>query len=265
MRFLLVAMTLASVVVPRLARADDPTESRVLTAPTAWLPPAGGAIVTATLDHRFDGSAVVGYSLGDFAAIDVGTDTDVRSCETCEGDADPLYLGRASFRLGLRQDRLFRGSPALLAGVRTTFANQGRVGDVRVAEAYAVASLELGPLKLHGGGEVVDAAMGETELGPTVRPFGGIEWTPGQYPNTTVLVDLAYVPLLEHRVVEPVVKLEWMAGFGVRYNALRDWGAIELAVRVREAEGLGDTTVMVRVNGVLDPAHPFGKKPRPKR
>lgn len=259
MRFLLVAM-LAAIVPVRSARADDPPESRVLTAPTAWLPPAGGVVLTTTLDHRFDGSAVIGYSLGGLAAIDVGTDTDVRTCETCEGDADPLFLGRAGFRIGLAQNKLFRGSPAVLTGVRTTFANQGRVGDVRVSEAYVVASRELGPVALHAGAQLVNAAMGDVALGTKLRPIGGLEWTPGQYPNTTVLVDIAYVPLLRHGLGE--VDLEWIAGFGVRYNALRDWGAIELAVRVREDEGLGDTTVMVRLNGVLDPAHPFGKKPK---
>lgn len=249
---------LAAIVSSRPAYAEDPSESRVLTAPTAWLPPAGGVVVTATLDHRFDGSAVIGYSLGGLAAIDLGTDTDVRTCETCDGDANPLVLGRAGFRMGVRQDKAFRGSPALLVGVRTTFANRGRVGDVKVSEAYVVASRVLGPVKLHAGVQAVDAAMGQVDLGVTARPIGGLEWTPGQYPNTTVLADLAYVPLLKHGQGD--VDLEWMAGVGVRYNALRDWGAIELAVRVREAEGLGDTTVMVRLNGVFDPANPFGKK-----
>ncbi len=259
MRLLLPAVAiLAATGTP--ARADDPSESRVLTAPTAWLPPAGGMVVTATLDHRFDGSAVVGYSLGGLASIDVGTDADVRSCETCDRDAEPLFLGRAGFRMGVRQGRIFRGSPAMLVGVRTTFANQGRVGDVTVSEAYLVASRELGPVKLHAGAQAVDAAMGGVELGVKLRPIAGVEWTPGQYPNTTVLADIAYVPLLRHGLGE--VGLEWIGGVGVRYNALRDWGAIELAVRVREDEGLGDTTVMVRLNGVIDPAHPFGKKPK---
>jgi len=258
MRLFLAAAAIASIALPRLAAADDPTESRVLTAPTAWLPPTGGVVVTTTLDHRFDGSAVIGYNLGGLAAIELGADTDVRSCETCNGDAEPLYLGRAGFRMGLRQDRLFRGSPAWLLGARITFANQGRVGDVKVSEVYLVASRELGPVKLHAGLQAVDAAMGDVELGPTVRPIAGLEWTPGQYPNTTVLADLAYVPLLEHGM--RAVELEYLAGVGVRYNALRDWGAIELAVRIREGEGLADTTVMVRLNAVLAPAQPFGRK-----
>ena len=38
-----------------------------------------------------------------------------------------------------------------------------------------------------------------------------------------VLTDIAYVPLLRHGTGE--IDLEWVAGVGVRYNALRDWGA----------------------------------------
>ena len=73
-----------------------------------------------------------------------------------------------------------------------------------------------------------------------------------------MIADLAYVPLIRDGA-DPA--LEWVAGVGVRYLAFRDWGAIELGVRVREDDGLGDATVMVRLNGVLDPAHPFGKRP----
>ena len=40
-------------------------------------------------------------------------------------------------------------------------------------------------------------------------------------------------------------------GGGVRYQALT-WGSIELDVRHRQDEGLGASTVMVRVNGVLE-------------
>ena len=45
--------------------------------------------------------------------------------------------------------------------------------------------------------------------------------------------------------------LEWVAGWGVRYQALR-WSSVELLVRHREDEGLGDSTVMIRVNAALD-------------
>jgi hypothetical protein len=42
---------------------------------------------------------------------------------------------------------------------------------------------------------------------------------------------------------------EWLAGWGVRYEAL-SWGAIELDVRHREGEGLAGSTALVRVTGV---------------
>lgn len=255
MRIALV-VALASVIGgPRLAAAEDPTASRALTAPTAWLPPSGGLVLTTTMDHRFDGSAVIGYGLGP-GALELGTDTDVRVCATCDGDAAPIYLGRAAFKMGLAQDRPFRGMPAIAIGVRATFGSSGGAR-VRVTEAFAVASRVVGPLVVHAGAQAVDASADGVELGVSIKPIAALEWTPGQYPNTTVVTDLAFVPLI--RAGDPT--LEWVAGAGVRYNALRDWGAIELAVRVREDEGLGDTTVMVRLNGVLDPRHPFGKKP----
>jgi hypothetical protein len=254
-------VALASVIgVPRLAAAEEPTVSRALTAPTAWLPPSGGLVLTTTMDHRADSSAVVGFGLGGLGALEVGTDTDVRTCLTCDGDADAIYLGRAGFKMALAQNQLFRGMPGLAVGVRTTFASSGR-SRVRVSEAFAVASRVVGPVVLHAGAQAVDASVGDAELGVTIRPIAALEWTPGQYPNTTVVLDVAYVPLIRDATPD----LEWVGGAGVRYNALRDWGAIELAVRVREDEGLGDTTVMVRLNGVLDPRHPFAKKPLPKR
>jgi hypothetical protein len=64
------------------------------------------------------------------------------------------------------------------------------------------------------------------------------------------MADLVYEPLFARSADATSVKPEWMAGWGVRYQAF-DWGAIELAVRHRENEGLGDSTVMVRLNGVI--------------
>lgn len=264
MRPLLAVVASASIGLglPGLAAAEsEPATPRVLTAPTAWLPPPGAVVGTGTLDHRFDGSAVVGLGIGGIAAIDLGTDTDVRGCKTCEDDASPLYLGRATFRMGTHQNALFRGMPALLVGVRTTFTSSKTdgFGRVRVTEAYGVVSRTLGhrdvgELRLHAGVVAIDAAMGNDELGAKVRATGGFEFTPVQYPRTVLMADLAYVPLLRDTPTpddKPIV-LEWVAGWGVRYQAFA-WGAIELAVRHRENEGLGDSTVMVRVQGVFLP------------
>jgi hypothetical protein len=228
----------------RLAAAE-PVRDRVLTAPTAWLPAAGTLVGTAGVDQRGDGDVIVGYGLGELAEVTVGGDTDVRRCDGCGGRATPLRLGRAAFRLGARPDTWFAGQPALVFGVRTTFA-----GPARVSEAYVVASRTLGPLRLHAGGQVTDAAADADagtvapRLRKTMRPLAGFEWTPAQYPRTTLLADLAWVPRFD--LTGPT--LEWLAGWGVRYNALA-WGAIELDVRHRQGEGLGDSTVMVRLDG----------------
>jgi hypothetical protein len=100
----------------------------------------------------------------------------------------------------------------------------------------------------------VDAGT-EIALGPTARPLLGLEWTPAQYPKTSVMGDVAYVPRLERAASGSRVALEWIGGWGVRYQAFA-WGAIELAVRHRQDEGLGDSTVMVRLNGVWNPTRP---------
>jgi hypothetical protein len=238
---LLLAAALGGGVTARRAAAD-PTRDRVATAPTAWLPAAGAVIGSAGVDSRGVGDAWLGCGLGGLAEVVVETDTDVR---IADGANLPhtTWLGRAAFRLGARQDQWFTGQPAVVLGVRATFAGDGRVG-----EAYLVASRTLGPLRLHAGAEAIDAAarMDAPTLGATVRPLAGLEWTPAQYPRTTLLADLAWVPLLTPTAAP---SLEWVAGWGARYDAL-GWGAIELLIRNRQAEGIGDLTAMVRLNGV---------------
>jgi len=87
----------------------------------------------------------------------------------------------------------------------------------------------------------------EHRLGATIRPFGGIEIRPPQYPKTTLIGDVAWLPRLEH----DGPTLEWLGGVSVRYQALV-WGSIELTFRHREDEGLAASTVLVRVNAVFD-------------
>lgn len=234
--------------------AADPEVSRVLTAPTAWLPPAGAITGTAGLDHELQGHAHVGYSLGGLAAIEVGGDTDVRSCGGSCDDPSPRWLARASFRLGARQDAWFRGMPALVLGVRNTIP----VDDARVTDAYVVASREVTAeghvFRFHAGASATAAVVNDLELRPTVRPLGGFEWTTPQYPRSTLLVDIAWLARLDARGPD----VEWVAGWGVRYQAFR-WGAIELAVRHRQSpqggpESVSQSKVMVRVSGVWDAA-----------
>jgi hypothetical protein len=141
--------------------------------------------------------------------------------------------------------------PALVLGVRTTFASSGPFHEARVGEAYVVASRELGPLRVHAGVAVIDAGFADVTLGRTARPLAGLEWTPGQYPKTTLMGDVAWMPRLESDAAGDRVALEWVAGWGVRYQAFAA-GSVELAVRHREDEGLGDSTVMLRMTGVWE-------------
>jgi hypothetical protein len=249
MRIVVAVIVLAARIV-----SADPALQRVVTAPTAWLPAQGAVVAGGSVDHRGDGAIDVGYGLAGLAAIDVGTDTDIRAClaPPCGTDnrAEPMWLGRAAFKLGIHQHAWL---PALAFGVRETFAAHPLPGFAhpRVGEAYAVASLAVGRVTLHGGAMASDASFrdagGEHRMGLQLRPLGAIELVPPQYPKTTLLADLAWVPRLEHDA--PV--LEWLGGIAVRYQAF-PWGSIDLTFRHREAEGLGASTVLVRVDGVWE-------------
>jgi hypothetical protein len=241
-------MLLALLAISRPAAAD-PVLSRVLTAPTAWLPPAGTVVGTAGFGRFGDGGMInLGVGLGGIAAVDVGAENDVRGCNACGTDRpEAIVMGRAGFRLGVHQGAWGRGSPALVLGVRTTWAARGHTfGKARAAEAHLVASWAVGPTRLHAGVAALDAGFDdEISLGPTLRPLGGFEWTPRDFPKSSLMADVMWVPRLE----ADRAALERVVGIGVRYQALA-WGSIELGVRNREDDGLAGTTVLVRVNGV---------------
>ncbi|MCX5748379.1 MAG: hypothetical protein NT062_38490 [Proteobacteria bacterium] len=233
------------------AAADDLRDrsiGHVITAPTAWLPP-GGVTATTGLDHH-GGTMLSGtISIGPFASVELGGDSEVRICHGC-GDTRPdaIWLGRATFKLGASQDQWFVGQPALAFGVRTTFAGKH---DTRVAEAFVVASRDLGPIRLHVGASASDG-RDERTTAPrrslrdelrALRPLGGFEWTPGQYPKTSLMGDIAWVPLVE----DDAVSARYVTSFAVRYQAFA-WSSIELGMNYREAEEIGDSTFFVRVN-----------------
>ncbi len=208
----------------------DPSLPRVVTAPTAWLPAEGSAIGSASLDHRGGGSIELGYGLGGLAALALGADDDA-------GRWQP----RACFRVGAKQDAAFDGAPALVLGARVTIGGSGD----RDAELYVIASRTLGFARVHAGAIALDARRGASVMGATVRPLAALELVPPQYPRTTLVADLAWLPK------DDASAPAWIAGWGVRYQALA-WGSIELDVHHREGEGLDQSTVMVRVNGTWD-------------
>lgn len=235
-----------------ITAASSAKLGRVITAPSAWIAEEGDVMTTAQLDHRLDGGVGIAVGLGGMAELSLDTNTDPRFCMACDDAEEPSWFGRAGFRMGWREDTWLRGMPALVLGFRKTFASDAPLDDARIAEVHLVASRGLGPVRLHAGATLTAAgytgAMGDlAELSPTVRPLGGIEWTPPAYPRTTLLGDLAWVARFEDGKPPD---LESVAGWGVRYQALR-WSSVELLVRHREDEGLGDSTVMIRVNAAL--------------
>lgn len=206
---------------------------RVVTAPTAWIPAENTAVASASLDHRGAGAVVASFGLGGLAALELGADSDLRECSPC--------TGIVAHRAVLEPHAAFRiGAHGVALVVETGF------GSSRASSATVVGSRVVGPVRLHAGVMVLDGRVGDVRLGTTVRPTGAVELTPPQYPKTTLVGDLAWEP----RFDATAPALEWLAGWGVRYQALH-WGSIELDVRHREGEGLGGSSVLVRVNGVI--------------
>jgi hypothetical protein len=195
---------------------------------------------------------VVGYGLGGIAELELGSETDARGCADACAQPTPLWLGRAGFRIGARQDTWFAGMPAIAFGVRAVFAAHGHlVHEPRATDAYLVASRDLTVVRIHAGVDAISAGVDGKRAGAQIRPLAGLELHPPMYPRSSLLGDIAWEPTLDvHRGPE----LAWMVGFGVRYQAF-DWASVELAVRAREGEGLGASTVLVRVNARLAPAN----------
>ena len=238
---------LAIAIAASRAASADPVLDHVIDVPTAWLPHAGDAYGSAALDHHAKGSIVLGYGFGGVGALEVGADNDIHQCSAppCNPDnpAGSYTQGFAAFRMGVPQDRVFYGQPAVLVG----YAMETLRAHHRVAQAYLVASRLLGPVALHSGAQVFDAqdAAGMA-MGARVVPFGAIEYVPAQYPKTTMMADIGFLPEL----ATPTPVLKSLAGVGVRYQALT-WGSIELDWRVRQFEdAISDSAIMVRVNGV---------------
>ena len=228
--------------------AADPDEARVLTAPTAWLRPADTAAATLGIDHRGDTTAIASASLGGLAEVELGSETDIRACTDCTTRPNPVSLGRAAFRIGARSDAWFTGMPAIVLGVRTTFAARGNdVHAPRANDAYLVASRDLGIVRLHAGVDALGASVSGHRADARLRPLAGFELHPPMYPRSSLLGDIAWEPTLD---AQHGPEFGWLLGIGVRYQAF-PWASVELAVRARQSEDLGASTVMIRVNAIL--------------
>jgi len=138
--------------------------------------------------------------------------------------------------------------------VRTSFAARGHeVHEPRASDAYLVASRDLGVVRLHAGVDALSAAVDGRRTPARLRPLVGLEIHPPIYPRSSLIGDLAWTPALAGAPT-----LGWVLGIGVRFQAL-PWASVELAVRVREHEDLGASTVLLRVNAAWR-----GPAPRPR-
>lgn len=214
------------------AFADPSAMDRVITAPTAYLP--SGIEASASVDHRGDSGFRAAIALGDLAAFEIGKDADLRACDGCVDRPDVSENGHAQFTMATSLYDHLVGA----VGFQTTFDKQS----LKAVDLHAVASFAMPHLRIHAGVNAVQARVGDEKSDIAVRPLGGVELSPPQYPKTALLADFMYVPRLD-----PTPSTEWVLDWGVRYQAF-SWGQVELAVRHREGEGLGDSTVMARFN-----------------
>ena len=249
------AVSLATVAaLASAARGDDEVATQaptVLAIPTAWIIPRTAVHVSGDVDHRLGSGARATLAYGRLVEVDVGGDGLVTACDVCGGDARaprPVQQTTAGWKLGVRP----WPGVALAAGVRVPF---GRRGEGRATEAFAVASARLGQVRLHAGASTWATSHRGADGGTLtqgalagVRPLLGVEWTPDIYPRTTLLADLQWLPQLGPTDAETASR--WSFSWGVRYRALR-WSAIELGVRHRQDDALGDATVMVRLSALL--------------
>lgn len=245
-----------------------PTASRVVHAPTAWLQPQGQLYVQLGASHLPTAAGAATLGLGDVAELEVELADRFIACPGCGETRDEanLFLGTAAFRMGVATDPAARAwRTGVVLGFRRSFAGRatsagGRDARLDAAQLHLVAGLRIAGFELHAGAELHDARHGDAPLRPSgdawhtaVRPLAAIAWTPPPYPRTSLLLDVAYLP----EVKDAGPRLRWTLGWGVRYQALR-WGAIDLLVRQREDQALGDAAVMVRLSGALALGKPLG-------
>jgi hypothetical protein len=247
---------------PTAAAADrdeirHPPAPRLFHAPTAWVQPHAGGHGAVGLSHRFDLFLELAAGLGDLAEIglDVTDDfVDCASCDAGERAPEPVRAAAATFKVGAPAGLLGAWQPAIALGFRRTVAGLGS-GRPELARLYLAASLPAGPLRLHAGADLWDGvpsgpgpALHRASLRDRARGFGGLEVRPGLYPRTAMIGELSFVPELRG----DRLALRRLVAGGVRYQAL-SWGGIELGVRVREGDDLGDVSVFVRLTAALSP------------
>jgi hypothetical protein len=239
---------------PEPAARPAPPEPRVLPqvliAPTARLLPAAVVYWRTGVDTSGGLSSDGRVGLGDVAEFGVAL-TDLIRRRVVPTDAPARINGYvdAVFKMGIAEDRLFAGSPALALGFRKSFERAPDAYATRFAELYLVATERLGArAALHLGGVFWDASIAHGAdpvetlhargVGEQLRAFGGVELEPKD--DAQILVDLYWEPEFCFACADARIALRPILSWGVRYH-VADWLQLESGVRVPD---IGDANLL---------------------
>jgi hypothetical protein len=242
--------------------AADPEAARpvIVAAPSGHLVPARAVSVSASLDSAGRPSSDVRVGLGGVAEFGIGTADAIGRIDRRRAfgaaSTEPIdeawrYV-TATFRMGVAEDRLFRGQPAVALGFRKSFERDRDDIRSRLADLHLVASRGLGPVTLHAGVDFWDASLqrGTEEpstfhdqpVGEQVRPIGGVEVRP--LPRSRVLADLSWRPELR----PGAFRLAPVLSGAVRYD-LSDAISVDAGVHLAadEVTVFGSVTFVTRL------------------
>ncbi len=232
---------------PRRGPIDLP---EVLTTPTGWLLPAAVLYSRTSLDTGGGVTSDTRVGLGDVAEFGIASTDAVRE-RLDRADKRPSRIQpyvTASFRLGLGEDRLFKGQPGFTLGFRKSFERNHDGYSTRIAELTLVASKKVGrKVAFHVGGAFWDASLAgylsegaaertevtlhDGDVAEQVQVFGGVQFQP--LPRSQILVDLGWAPEFCYLcpATEDKITLRPTLSWGVRY-AVADFMNLEAGVRV---------------------------------
>ncbi len=229
---------------PPAAKKPDPSINmpELLRSPTGWLLPAAVLYSKTAIDTGGGVSSTARVGLGDVAEFGVTTTDDVRGATKLPTDNRIQPYALATFRMGVGENRLFQGQPAIALGFDKSFERDDDGFKTRIAQLTLVASKHLGQhAAIHVGGALWDASLdadgggvsqtlNQEGLGQQIRPFGGFEISPIE--KSEILVDLSWAPQFCYGCTgNDQIQLRPELSWGVRYE-VADWMRLESGVRV---------------------------------
>ncbi len=217
----------------------------ILLAPTGRLLPAGVVYSRTLLDTSGGFASDLRVGLGDVAEFGVATTDLFRARRRADDRPERVApYPTATFRMGVAEDRLFAGMPALALGFRKSFERNVDGHATRIAELHLVGSKRLGAdTVVHAGAVFWDASLTpdgqpaillhDDGLGRQLRAVGGVELRP--FDDAQVLVDLAWIPEVCYECATRQINLTAILSWGVRYE-VAPWLRLESGVRLPDID-----------------------------